>query len=108
MPYRSHACVFLAERQALPTAPLFVFNEGTFLSTRLVSTTFRTALNAAGLSSVGFSSLRIGAATSAFAAGLSNHAILKLGHWQSNAFKGYIRPHKQMLTATIWALARQV
>ncbi len=102
--------VFLAERQALHTAPLFVFNDGTFLSTCVMSTTLRAALSAARLSPIGFSShsLRIGAATAASAAGLSDHAIQKLGRWRSNAFKGYIRPHKKTLTATTRALARLV
>ena len=62
-------------------------------------TRLRRGLQAAGLEMSRFSghSLRIGAATSAAAAGVPDHLIKMLGRWQSEAYQLYIRTPRESL-----------
>ncbi len=98
---------FLSRRTASARKPLFTFADGSYLTPKLVSTTLKQALQSAGFNSTRYSthSLRIGAATSASAAGMSGHTIQHLGRWKSDAFKLYIRPTKQFLRQSSRALA---
>ncbi len=107
-PVSAMAC-YLAERRAPHSSPLFLFRDDSFLTVRQVSSTLRQTLQAAGLDPTGFSShsFRVGAATTASAAGLPDHTIQQLGRWKSQAFKGYIRPLKQTLQKTTRTLAMQ-
>ena len=88
---------FLHHRGNLP-GPLFVFSDGTALSRRHVTDRLRSILAAAGVDG-NFSShsFRIGAATSASAAGLSDSLIRTLGRWSSDAYLVYVRTSKVTL-----------
>ena len=99
---------FLRSRRAPLSAPLFVFPDGSFLSSRLVSTTLKWALLQAGEDPTAYSShsLRIGAATTAAAAGLPDHLIQKLGRWRSGAYKSYIRPQPDQLQSSSVTISR--
>ena len=50
-------------------------------------------------------SFRIGAATSAAAAGIPAHMIQALGHWSSDAFKLYVRSSRDSLAPVSALLA---
>ncbi|XP_070202998.1 integrase/recombinase xerD homolog [Littorina saxatilis] len=74
------------------TGPLFML-KGRSLLRREFVTTLKAMLNIAGIPAGRFNShsFRIGAATSSAAKGASDAQIRKLGRWQSDAFKRYIR-----------------
>ena len=88
--------------------PLFVFEDGTSLSRLRLIHSLRQALLSAGVNIAGFCghSFRIGAATMAAKAGLSDSLIQTLGRWKSSAFTTYIRTPWQTLTAVAPALAQ--
>ncbi len=92
---------FLSHRSAPSTSPLFTFEDGSFLTPRLVSNTLKSVISRAGLDSSGYSShsFRIGAATTAAASGVPDHLVQKLGRWSSDAYKSYIRPQTSTLQA---------
>ena len=71
--------------------PLFVHQDGSPLTRTFLVTSVREALAGFGLPSASFSghSFRIGAATSAARAGLSDSLIQTLGRWRSSAFRTY-------------------
>ena len=83
---------YLAIRPHTP-GPLFVFEDGSPLTRAKLVTRLRAALTRAGVSTTGYSghSFRIGAATTAAQAGLSDSLIQTLGRWRSSAFTAYIR-----------------
>ena len=97
---------YLACRPAT-SGPLFVYGDGTTLSRSRLVQSLRQALNAAGISDANFSghSFRIGAATAAARAGLSDSQIQTLGRWRSAAFTRYIRTPWQDLAASSALLA---
>ena len=79
-------------RQLLPTlsGPLFQFADGRYLTRR----GFMQVLNAIkpqGISNMSTHSFRIGAASTAAAAGYPRWAIQALGRWTSDCFRTYIR-----------------
>lgn len=98
---------FLSWRHAPSHAPLFIFQDGTFLTAQMVSSTLKSSLRVAGYNPTGYSShsFRIGAATAASAAGLTDHQIQRLGRWTSNAFATYVRPTKESLSRSSKAMA---
>lgn len=97
---------YLALRPSAP-GPLFIYEDGTSLSRERLSTSFSQALKSAGVAGVGFSghSFRIGAATAAAKAGVSDSLIQTLGRWKSSAFTAYIRTPKETLCAASVSLA---
>ena len=80
--------------------PLFRHTNGSPLTSTSLTTWLRTAVSRAGLKG-NFSghSFRIGAATSAAAAGVPDHLIKTLGRWLSNAYQLYIQTPHHILEA---------
>ena len=83
---------FLAVRPAFK-GPLFRFCDGSTLSRDRLVREVRSALHGCGIDPSCYSghSFRIGAATSAAAAGVPDHIIKMLGRWESSAYQLYIR-----------------
>ena len=73
--------------------PLFLFQNGDPVLRHKFGSLLKTNLAKAGFDIQLYKghSFRIGAATSAAAAGISEENIMKLGRWKSSAFKKYIR-----------------
>ena len=92
---------YLAQRPPSP-GPLFIFSDGSPLSRPRLITELRQALHQAGIDDSRYSghSFRIGAATAAAQAGLSDSTIKMLGRWKSSAFESYIRTPGQYLLNT--------
>ena len=99
--------VYLALRPSTP-GPLFIFRNGKPLSQEQLIIHLRQALSEAGVNASGYSghSFRIGAATEAANAGLSDSMIKALGHWKSDAFMAYIRTPRHHITAVTSKLAK--
>lgn len=72
--------------------PLFQFQDGSFLSRRVLASNLHSILELCGLQSKDYNthSFRIGAATTAAAAGLPSWLIKVLGRWRSDAYEKYI------------------
>ena len=79
--------------------PLFRFNDGKPLTRQRLVNQVRTALQTQGIDSSSYSghSFRIGAATTAAAAGIEDSRIQILGRWQSSAFLRYIKTPRDQL-----------
>ena len=79
---------------------LFIREDGSPLSRSWLVRAVRENLTEAGLDAMGYSghSFRIGAATAAAQAGLSDSVIQLLGRWKSSAFLSYIRIPSERLT----------
>ena len=73
--------------------PLFCLENGQPLQRRSFTTQVQQALSASGVDGSLFNghSFRLGAATSASIAGVSESIIKRLGRWQSSAYQRYIR-----------------
>ena len=70
------------------TGPLFVFNDGRFLTREdIVNLLFRCF----GSTNINTHSFRIGGASAAASAGISDSTIQILGRWSSDAYKRYLR-----------------
>ena len=96
---------YLAARPSSP-GPLFIFSDGSPLSRPRLVRSLRQALRDSGVDDSHFSghSFRIGAATTASRAGLSDSLIKMLGRWESSAFTLYVRTPRQTLTTVSRAL----
>ena len=83
---------YLAVRGSTP-GPLFTLYDGKPLTRARFKTLLSTTLKQAGLDDRKFNthSFRIGAATSAKAAGIADIHIQMLGRWKSSAYQSYIR-----------------
>ena len=100
---------FLRHRKHRSTEPLFTFHNGRFL-TRLDVSTMTKSLLARSVKDVSFyssHSYRIGAATTAAAAGLPDSQIQTLGRWRSGAYKSYIRTSPESLHKATKHMAHQ-
>ena len=90
-PVRSLSQYVVARDACYPvTAPLLLLQDGSALTRPALNAWLRATLGP------GFSShsLRIGLATSACEAGVSDDTIQQLGRWSSGAFHGYIRSQR--------------
>lgn len=85
---------YLAVRPGAP-GPLLVHEDGLFLSRFQFIQVFRKGLEMLGFRSGDFSShsFRIGAATEAARWGLCPEAVKRIGRWESDRYKLYVRPH---------------
>ena len=90
---------YLAIRGSTPGS-LFISENGLPLTRAQFKTLLSTTLKRAGLDDSKYNthSFRIGAATSAKAAGISDMHIQLLGRWRSSAYQGYIRTPVNVLT----------
>lgn len=84
---------------APPPGPLFIFRSGRLLTRAIVTSLLRDAACHAGLPfhSLKGHSFRIGAASSAAAAGLPDWLIKVMGRWSSDCYQLYIRTPEQVL-----------
>ena len=84
---------------APPPGPLFTFRSGRLLTRATVTSLLRDAARHAGLPfhSLKGHSFRIGAASSAAAAGLPDWLIKVMGRWSSDCYQLYIRTPTQVL-----------
>ena len=71
--------------------PLFTYTDGSFLTRRRLNKFLQTAIPSSKKAPVSSHSFRIGAATTAAAAGLPRWMIQKLGRWNSDCFRTYIQ-----------------
>ena len=97
-----HTLCPVAVSSYLP-GPLLIFQDGSTLSKRKLSSALNAALEATAFNSGKYTgqSFRIGAATAAAAAGLEDSLIKSLGRWQSAAFQKYIHtPASVLCTAS--------
>ena len=91
---------YLAIRPPTP-GPLFLLKSGDPLSRTILVAAVRQALvlKKVDVSLFNGHSFRIGAATVASQAGLSDSTIMQLGRWKSSAFIRYIRPPVRSIAA---------
>ena len=89
---------YLALRGA-KQGPLFLYQSGNYLTRQDFTTLLRTTLRQAGLDGSQYAahSFRIGAATTAKEAGISDVHIKMLGRWKSNAYQLYVRTPREKL-----------
>ena len=98
---------YLAER-GLEPGPLFQFHDTRPLTRQSFVAEIRSALTLAGMNPSLYSghSFRIGAATSAAAAGIEDSIIKTLGRWSSNAYQTYVKLPREELASIAARLAR--
>ena len=91
---------YIAVRPPIP-GPLLVTTKRTALTRRVFVQRLQEILAAAGMNPAPYKghSFRIGAATTAAAAGIPDSTIQMLGRWSSNAFQAYIRTPPTELAA---------
>jgi hypothetical protein len=82
--------------------------DGTFLTRDRFVQEVRKALSAAGVDQTKYAgrSFRIGAASTAAAAGIADSTIKTLGRWESSAYQLYVRLSREELAAITPKLAR--
>ena len=87
--------------------PLFLLASGKPLSREVLVTEVRSALSRAGLNALDYCShsFRIGAATTALKAGISDAKIRMLGRWESDAYQLYLRTPREELASVCSSLA---
>ena len=88
--------------------PLFCMANGAYLTRDFFVREVRKALVAVGVDQSKYSghSFRIGAATTATAAGIADLTIKTLGRWESSAYQLYIRLSPEELTSICTTLAK--
>ena len=75
----------------LKSGPLFTFSDQTLLTRRRMNSLLKSAVPSGVKAPVSSHSLRIGAASTAAAAGLPRWLIQQLGRWTSDCFRTYIQ-----------------
>lgn len=90
---------FLQTRNHGRQQPIFQFKDNRNLTRSSLTGNLRALLSVCGIDSSNYSShsFRIGAATTAGAAGLPDWLIKVLGRWKSNAYQAYIQTPKQTI-----------
>ncbi|XP_019858872.1 PREDICTED: uncharacterized protein LOC109587091 [Amphimedon queenslandica] len=93
--------MYLAKRPGPRTGPLLIREDGQPLSRDQFVHFLKEALGRCGIDSGRYSghSFRIGAATSAAQAGVPDHLIKAMGHWNSEAYQVYIQSPPSVLVA---------
>ena len=79
------------KQHPLKSGPLFTFENNSLLTRRRLNSLLKSAIPSDSKSPVSSHSLRIGAATTAAAAGLPRWLIQQLGRWTSDCFRTYIQ-----------------
>lgn len=89
---------YLAVRRGNP-GPLFVLEDSSFLTRKKFTDLLGSTLQQAGINDKRYTthSFRIGAATTAKAAGIDDSHIKMLGRWKSDAYQTYIRTPQEEL-----------
>ena len=79
--------------------PLFIWEDGRYLTRERFVASMRTALSRAGYTAKDYAghSFRIGAATTAAERGIQDSLIKTLGRWESSAYTRYIRTLQAVL-----------
>lgn len=101
---------YLALRGA-SAGPLFILSDGSFLTRKKFAALVLNTLKQAGVEDAQYNthSFRIGAATTAKDAGISDVHIKMLERWKSNAYQLYIRtPQKQLANLSKQLVSRNV
>ena len=86
-----------------PTGPLFIFNNGSFLTRPDINSILRDMSD--GAINISSHSLRIGAASTAAAMGCPKYLIQSMGRWSSDCFRRYIRIADHTLRKASQAIA---
>ena len=83
----------LPNNKGAQPGPLFVFSDGSYLQRQQFASMITSTLLRAGINDKQYNthSFRIGAATTAKEAGISDVHIKILGHWKSSAYLLYVR-----------------
>ena len=84
------ALLHLIHHHPLKSGPLFTFNNNKYLTRRELSNIMKELLPN-NISNISSHSFRIGAATTAAAAGFPRWLIQSLGRWSSDCFRDYLR-----------------
>lgn len=87
--------------------PLFIWQDGRYLTRQSFVQAIREALSMAGMEAKNYAghSFHIGAATSAAECGLPESTIKMLGRWQSSAYMLYIKTPQEALASVARVLA---
>lgn len=90
-----------------PDAPLFQFSDGRLLTRQEVTASIRTLLASSDIQPHLFSShsFRIGAATTAAAAGIPDWLIQTLGRWSSQCYQTYIQTPLPLIQESLQKIA---
>ena len=96
-------------RRNQPSSPAFVFEDGSYLTRQRFTGSLRGLLLAAGFDCDTYAShsFRIGAATTAAAAGLPDWQIQAMGRWSSDCYRRYIATPQSTLIQASQRLAAQ-
>ena len=97
---------YVRGRQQPPTAPLFMHADGSYLTAARLTATLRSLLGSLDYNADHYAghSFRIGAATTAAAAGLPVCLIKTLGRWSSDCYQRYVRSDKEVFQSVSRAL----
>ena len=100
---------YMVLRKNQPSSPAFMFEDGSYLTRQRFTASLRGLLLAAGFDPDTYAShsFRIGAATTAAAAGLPDWQIQAMGRWSSDCYRRYIvTPQSTLIQASQWLAAQ--